>query len=570
MRFLIFMVLTWVAAAAEFENINPEAERLYAEKSFAKAHESYAAMDIGKLSDEAKRWVEFRRADTLWRGVEAESDEDVAKTSVENAEKALDSLIQGHDRKDEQDRVWAETQESLGQLLISQRGGVRPIARAFRPGPIPNPDRRHEGWSYIEKALDWWAGSSEVEFARKRYIALTWWIFSGNNFYEVPQFASALENVAKIATAPDDKAHAHFMLAQIISQRGNAYEIDRVNAEFEAAVAIGKASEWYDDALVEYAQWLTHSGRVKWDDQGNPNAQSNPKKALELLRRLVAEFNERNSPHFRRAKSMIQQIETPVLTVNVSSMFLPNTTTQFEVSAKNVRQVEFTLRRVDVIRDFEFPDERRRYGNWGGMIKAGAGEVVKRWTKDFSDHEEFTDHYETIAIDGKLPAGAYLVEATAAGLSAQDLLLVTDVAVVANTGTDRAAIFVCNVETGAPIAKASVKLLEMIYNGRAQMPRAREAQTGADGVAEFPTIEKTRPINQAFALVSIDGKPGITSVYPAQQRQQSEGEWKLYVVTDRPAYRPNETLHWKVTARRLQKDIYTTPNGAALSYTIMD
>jgi hypothetical protein len=204
------------------------------------------------------------------------------------------------------------------------------------------------------------------------------------------------------------------------------------------------------------------------------------------------------------------------------------------------------------------------------MIKAGAGEVAKRWTKDFSDRQQFVEQYETVSIDGKLSAGAYLLEATAAGLSAQELLLVTDIAVVADTGSDRTTLFVCNAETGAPIAKAPVKLLEMISNGRAQTPRARETQTGDDGVAEFPTVEKARPVNQAFALVSIDGKPGLTSVYPAQQRPENGAEWKLYVVTDRPAYRPGETLHWKVTARRLEKDILNTPKGAALTYTIMD
>src|SRR5687767_6356641 len=46
--------------------------------------------------------------------------------------------------------------------------------------------------------------------------------------------------------------------------------------------------------------------------------------------------------------------------------------------------------------------------------------------------------------------------------------------------------------------------------------------------------------------------------------------WKLYVVTDRPAYRPNEKMQWKVTARRQQKDLYTTPAGEKLKFHIQD
>ena len=59
--------------------------------------------------------------------------------------------------------------------------------------------------------------------------------------------------------------------------------------------------------------------------------------------------------------------------------------------------------------------------------------------------------------------------------------------------------------------------------------RAKRA-TGNDGLAEFPVPENNRPVNQAFALVSMDGRPGITSVYPAQRDQQPEGMWRLYVV----------------------------------------
>src|SRR5678816_3192208 len=104
---ILFLFLTVVGGwAAEFEKINAEAERLYAEKSFAQARALYEAMDLTKLGPEEKRWVEFRRADTLWRSVETEADEDVGKTALENAEKMLRGLVEGRERTDEHDRVW--------------------------------------------------------------------------------------------------------------------------------------------------------------------------------------------------------------------------------------------------------------------------------------------------------------------------------------------------------------------------------------------------------------------------------------------------------------------------------
>src|SRR5688500_18837503 len=47
---LIMMMLAAGSVAADFEKINPEAERLYAEKSFARAQELFQAMDVAKLS----------------------------------------------------------------------------------------------------------------------------------------------------------------------------------------------------------------------------------------------------------------------------------------------------------------------------------------------------------------------------------------------------------------------------------------------------------------------------------------------------------------------------------------
>ena len=112
-------------------------------------------------------------------------------------------------------------------------------------------ERRNEGWEHIEKALEWRGGSRDVELARKRYIDLTWWVFGdGAITTKRPALAPALENVAKIATDDNNRARAHFVLAQMIAQRGNAYEIDRVNAEYEAALAIGKASKSYGDTLI--------------------------------------------------------------------------------------------------------------------------------------------------------------------------------------------------------------------------------------------------------------------------------------------------------------------------------
>ena len=73
MRLFLFCVMAVVSGiAAEFERINPEGERLYGEKSFAKAHEVYAAMEVGSLSAEEKQSLDGKIFSGFIRAVKPE------------------------------------------------------------------------------------------------------------------------------------------------------------------------------------------------------------------------------------------------------------------------------------------------------------------------------------------------------------------------------------------------------------------------------------------------------------------------------------------------------------------
>ena len=56
----------------------------------------------------------------------------------------------------------------------------------------------------------------------------------------------------------------------------------------------------------------------------------------------------------------------------------------------------------------------------------------------------------------------------------------------------------------------------------------------------------------------------------AYGNSRPEGTWRIYAVTDRPAYRPEETVQWKATAR-IEKDLqYSTPANQTIEYEIFD
>ena len=133
-----------------------EAERLVAEKSFAKANEIYRAVNVTNLPPAEQRWVLFRRADTLWRSEASTQRAD--NTKFNNARQELNVLVRDVQREEEKDAVWVAVQESLGDSHWTPR------------------NQRNWGaaWQYYSQVLEWWAGQRATPEARDRYLDIVW------------------------------------------------------------------------------------------------------------------------------------------------------------------------------------------------------------------------------------------------------------------------------------------------------------------------------------------------------------------------------------------------------------
>ena len=116
----------------------------------------------------------------------------------------------------------------------------------------------------------------------------------------------------------------------------------------------GKQTEWYDDALFHYADWMNSHGIVRQLDDGQWQQQPDYVKALELYRRLVREFAKGETRYFDQAQQQIKAITEPTLGVGVANIFLPGSEIQFALNARNVRSVDFALYKLDLTRDVRF------------------------------------------------------------------------------------------------------------------------------------------------------------------------------------------------------------------------
>jgi len=76
---LLFLTIHSSAASRDFERLKADAEKQYADGSYALAHDTYAKAQLADLPPSDKRWVEFRLADTQWRSQAATQTADTTK-----------------------------------------------------------------------------------------------------------------------------------------------------------------------------------------------------------------------------------------------------------------------------------------------------------------------------------------------------------------------------------------------------------------------------------------------------------------------------------------------------------
>ena len=549
------------AQQADYDRLRAEAERLYEEKSYARAFEVYGKAQGLKLAPAEARWVEFRLADTLWRAEAASNNADT--TRLEQARERLDALAQPK-RGEARERIAAEADESLGDFWWTRRSA----------------QNWGQAWPHYQKALDWWAGERDLEMARGRYLAIVWktlappW-FEGRYYpgaYGNALPLEVLENAVRIAQQPDDKARAHFYLASSLRQTGEWEQRQRVQEEYEAALAAGgRASDWYDDALYQYGEWMANNGRITQTEDGQWQQQPDYVKALELFRRLVAEYKKGETSYYDEAQGQIENITKATLGLFVSNIFLPDSEIQFNLSWRNVKRIELAIYRVDLNTDVRLAGGSWNSGDWPRTIELKGRTPVKSWTRETGDDGTHKPGQESVRLDQRLPAGAYIIEAASGGVPlVRDGLLVTDASLVMKTSGRRALVYFCEAMGGSPLAHSKVTLREKSYNGQTGQWFWHELSgvTNEDGLAVF-NLQGGSSYEELFVSAGEAGRQAFTlgNSYVYARDQQP---WRIYAFTDRPAYRPQETVQWKIIARLINDSAYSTPANRAIEYEIVD
>ena len=558
----VFLLFNAVAQQSDYSQLRQQAEAEYAQGSYARAHELYSRVDKLKLAAADVRWVEFRLADTSWRAQAGTQTADT--TRYEEAQKKLEELIRAAEK--DHDLVWAEAHESIGDFFWTRR------------------DRWDwtTAWPHYQQALDWWAGQREIDRARDRYLKMVFkaaeparqdasyfYTYYGNY---IP--LDVLENALKISLSANDKAHLNYLLAMTMRYAGgDATARARVPDQFEAALKAGKNTQWYDDALFYYAEWMNSYGTIERREDGQWQEQPDYVKALELYRRVTAEFSKGETRYYDQAREHIKEITEPSMALGVGNIFLPDSEIQFGMNARNITRVAFAIykfdmpREVTMIKGDDGDDGEADSVAWVQRISTAGRTPVKSWTRDLKETAGYKPTHQLIRVEEKLPVGAYLLEAKSGSLTSREFILVSDVSLIVKSSNRQALVFFTNALTGAPISNANVVLWESYnINGVWRWHRLRQT-TDADGLARF-TSGTPYGAQSLYVTGASNDRQAFAQSYAPGSRDYDG--WRVYAFTDRSAYRPKETVQWKFMARQNKEGVYSTPANQTLWYEITD
>ncbi|MBK1859136.1 alpha-2-macroglobulin family protein [Cerasicoccus arenae] len=556
-----------------------QADKNYADHNYRAAAELYAkllAQDSLPLPLNRDQLV-FRLADSTWRNLAAtqQSDHQILIPPREQLTQ-LATKLRKEAKGTRPPQLWADIQESLGDSFW--------LPEQFRDWG--------QAWNHYQQALNWWAGSTNLDLAREHYLDI---VFRAarppnvNNYWRYGDYygnwipENILQNAVDIAIKPDQQAHANYLLAVSLARQYGEKSI-KAGESFQAALIAGNKTEWADDALFSYAQWAARFGASEWNQNGQFVAKPDFALALRLYQQFLENYQKGDSRYWNQVKNQVESITKKSINVIITNSYLPGSIVQFQLQWRNMDQVAISLYSIDLEQAFK-PERTDNYATPYSQFHYDlTGKTpILRLTRE-SDDQAYAWQNSSIQIEEGLNAGAYVIEATGLGESAQGLLLITEQMVTVLRDSETILAWVNSAHTGQPTSEASVTVWigNQHYEKNQHFTEWHSAQktSAEDGIARF-TAKDFSGLTKSFydyeqlvAITQKDSQPAITTSRNygynfSQYEAGNQNAWKVYAYTDRPAYRPNDIIHWKATARiRDALTNWRVPNDQTIYYKV--
>jgi uncharacterized protein YfaS (alpha-2-macroglobulin family) len=193
------------------------------------------------------------------------------------------------------------------------------------------------------------------------------------------------------------------------------------------------------------------------------------------------------------------------------------------------------------------------------------GKSVAKWDLDVTPAEKHFDKRVTVKTPLKT-AGAYLLTATIQGGNTTSIVVwVADTALLKKTLDSGSYYYVADANSGAPVAKANLAFFgyeqKWLGDGNKFQINAREFAefTDADGQLKLKTKQEDAGYQWIVTATTPDGRLaylGFTGIWGGQAADYDYqyNQTKVFTITDRPVYRPAQTMHFKIWVGQTRYD----------------
>jgi len=232
------------------------------------------------------------------------------------------------------------------------------------------------------------------------------------------------------------------------------------------------------------------------------------------------------------------------------------------LSPQEFSELTGALNAYERLRSFE-PDKSQVLREWSVMTKAGLNQTANY-------------KLSLAANGGALPTGIYLLAVSAPELVALDsdfqparhILVVNNTHIALKHNTQQGLAWVTDLNTGRPLVGVSVSFRDHTFQEIAAAQTGSGEEAG-QALAVFP--ESYRSSQSLYALV---GAPGNSGPFGIAWSQMSYGiniydfdlpgryeadPYFVYLITDRPIYRPGQMVFYKGIVRRYDDARYSLP-----------
>ena len=270
---------------------------------------------------------------------------------------------------------------------------------------------------------------------------------------------------------------------------------------------------------------------------------------------------------------------------------------RFEVNFRNADELEFSLSKVNVAKFLEelksdIKNNRKRdnyYNPWDTYsFLRGCLDLKKvdeyltdkkySWSEKVSSSKDYFDARKEIEVPYDLPPGDYLLEITAKGGNRiHSLLRVQRLAAVKESFASKGAgeLYVVDAESGTPVKNAKIEAF--VYDAVSNKDRKFEYKeigpqfTDEKGYAKIPEIGGNGH-NGYITITSPDGALEVIHSYWNNHygARNFQDRRRGVIITDRPAYRPGDTVKYKLWMRNGGYGNLKSLEGVKISLRIVD